>query len=380
MIYRKFGNTGEKVSVIGFGCMRLPEIEQDGKWSMDQEKIDEMLSYAYEHGINYFDSAPYYCHHHSEEAVGHAVKPFRDKVLLSTKLPGGDVKKPEDMWKFLEQSLTRLQTDHVDFYHVWGTNYNAFKAEIVERGVIPELRKAKEQGMVRHVSFSFHDKHENIKKIIELAEAEGLPMESMLVQYNMLDRGVEDMLVYANGEKGLGTVAMGPVGGGRLAARTKFTDALAGDTGLTSYELAFRFVLGNPNLCCALSGMRNLDNVKANCAIGESDKPLSEEEWRQIGEAVERLRKFSDLYCTGCGYCQPCPKGIDIPYIFDQFTHYNVYGLPENAKNGFRHYVEQRHGATSKDCINCGKCERSCPQKLEIRKQLKRVEEILSNL
>lgn len=380
MIYRRFGNTGENVSAIGFGCMRFPEIEKDGRWSVDQEKVDEMIRCAYERGINYFDTAPYYCHHNSEEAVGRAVKPFRDKVLISTKLPGGDLKKADDFWRFLEQSLTRLQTGYVDFYHVWGTNYNAFKAEIVERGVLPLVRQAKEQGMIRHFSFSFHDKHENIQKIIELAQAEGVPMESMLVQYNMLDRGVEDMLVYANGQKGLGTVAMGPVGGGRLAARTKFTDSLAGDTGLTSYELAFRFVLGNPNVCCALSGMQNLEMVKQNCAIAESDRPLSEDEWRQLGEAVERLRRFSDLYCTGCGYCQPCPVGIDIPHIFDQFTHHNVYGLSENAKNGWRNYVNDRHGKTSADCVNCGQCEKKCPQKLQIRDQLKRVEEILSKL
>lgn len=380
MIYRPFGKTGETISAIGFGCMRLPEIEQDGKWSMAQDKIDEMIAYAVERGINYFDTAPYYCHSHSEEALGHALRPYRDRVLVSTKLPGGDLKKADDLWRFLEQSLTRLQTDHVDFYHVWGTNYNAFKAEIVDRGVLPLIRQAKEQGMIRHFSFSFHDKHENIRRIIELAESEGVPLESMLVQYNMLDRGVEDMLVYANGEKGLGTVAMGPVGGGRLAARTKFTDQLAGDSGLPSYELAFRFVLGNPHMCCALSGMQNLDMVKQNCAIGESERPLSEAEWRQLGEAVERLRRFSDLYCTGCGYCQPCPAGIDIPYIFDQFTHYNVYGLPENAKNGWHNYVEQRHGKTAKDCLNCGKCERKCPQKLHIRDELRRVEEILNKL
>ena len=380
MIYRDFGKTGEKVSAIGFGCMHLPEIEKDGNWFIDQEKVDEMLAYAVEHGINYFDSAPYYCHHHSEEAVGHALKPFRDKVLISTKLPGGDVKKPEDFWRFLEQSLTRLQTDHIDFYHVWGTNYNAFKAEIVDRGVLPLARQAKEQGMIRHFSFSFHDKHENIQKIIELAEAEGVPMESMLVQYNMLDRGVEDMLVYANGQKGLGTVAMGPVGGGRLAARTKFTDQLAGESGLPSYELAFRFVLGNPNMNCALSGMRTLENVKQNIAVAESERPLSEAEWRQLGDAVDRLRKFSDLYCTGCGYCQPCPVGIDIPCIFDQFTHHNVYGLTQNAKNGWKHYVENRKGKTSADCVNCGQCEKKCPQKLKIREELKRVEKILSEL
>ncbi len=380
MIYRKFGNTGETISAIGFGCMRLPEIEKDGVWSVDQEKVNEMFRYAYEHGINYFDTAPYYCHHNSEAAVGEGVRPFRDKVLLSTKLPTGDVKTAADTWTFLEQSLSRLQTDHIDFYHVWATNWQEFSGHVVKDGILAELKKAKEQGKIRHICFSFHDKHENIRRIIELAESEGVPMETMLVQYNMLDRGVEDMLKFANGEKGLGTVAMGPVGGGRLAARTKFTDALAGDTGLTSYELAFRFVLGNPYMCCALSGMQNIDMVKQNCAIAESERPLSEEEWRMLGESVEKLRRFSELYCTGCGYCQPCPVGINIPYIFDQYTHYNVYGLPENAKNGYKHYIEKDNGKTFADCVGCGKCEAACPQKLPIREKLETVDKALRAL
>ncbi len=380
MIYRDFGKTGEKISAIGFGCLRLPEIERDGQWSIDQDKADEMLGYACERGINYFDTAPFYCHSNSEAAVGRGVKPFRDKVLISTKLPVEKLKQADEMWEYLERSLTRLQTDHIDFYHIWGTNWGEFSELVLERGMLPLFRRAKEQGMIRHFSFSFHDKHENIRRIIEAAEAEGMPPESMLVQYNMLDRGVEDMLVYANGEKGLGTVAMGPVGGGRLAARTKFTETLARDTGLPSYELAFRFVLGNPHMCCALSGMQNLEMVKQNCAIAESDRPLSQEEWRTLGEAVDKLRRFSELYCTGCGYCMPCPKGIDIPYIFDQYTHHNVYGLSENAKNGYRRYINERKGATFADCIGCGKCEKSCPQKLPIREKMEMVDKTLRAL
>ncbi len=379
MIYNKFGNTGVDVSAIGFGCMRLPEIEKDGNWTMDQEKVGEMLAYAFERGINYFDTAPYYCHSNSEAAVGEAVKSFRDKIQISTKLPGGDVRSSDDFWRLLNQSLTRLQTDHIDFYHVWGTGYDAFKREIVDAGILPHIRKAIDQGMVRHLSFSFHDKHENIQRIIELAEAEGVPMESLLVQYNILDRGVEDMLVYANGVKGLGTVAMGPVGGGRLAYGTKFTDSLAGDSGMTPYELAFRFVLGNPNMCCALSGMRTMEDVQKNCDIADSDRPLSEAEWKAIGEAAVNLRKFSDLYCTGCGYCQPCPVDINIPRIFDHFTQHNVYGFDGAAKHGYNEYIE-KGGKTVADCTKCGACEKKCPQKLKIREELERVDKVLKNL
>jgi len=379
MIYKQFGNTGEKVSALGFGCMRLPEIEKDGKWFMDQDKVNEMLAYAYERGINYFDTAPYYCHSHSEAAVGEAVKSFRNKVLLSSKLPGGDLHKPEDFNRFLEQTLTRMQTDHIDFYHVWGTNFKDYKAQIVDQGILPLVRKAKEEGMIRHFSFSFHSKHSEIKDIIELAEAEGVPMESMLVQYNLLDRGVEDMLKYANGEKGLGTVAMGPVGGGRLSNPTKFTDSLAGKSGFTSYELALRFVIGNPNMCIALSGMRTMDDIRKNCDLADSDRPITGEEWRQIGIAAENLKKFSDLYCTGCGYCQPCPAGIEIPKIFECFTQHNVYGLSKNARDGFEDYKKDG-GKTFQSCLDCGACERKCPQHLKIREQLARVEDILNSL
>lgn len=375
MIYRPFGKTGEKISAIGFGCMRLPMAGDE----VDEDKAIPMLRYGYERGINYFDTAPYYCNRKSEIALGKAVKPFRKDILLSTKLPGGDVKNTDDFWRFLERSLKNLDTDYIDFYHVWGTNKNAFQAEIVDRNILPEVQKAKEQGMIRHFSFSFHDAPPNIKYIIDTAEQHGVPLESMLVQYNLLDRGVEDMLAYA-ASKGLGTVAMGPVGGGRLAAPTAFSEQLAGDSGFTSYELAFRFVLGNPNMCCALSGMQTMEMVEQNVRIAESDRPLSEAAWKSLGDAVEKLKKFSDLYCTGCAYCQPCPAKINIPHIFNLFTHYNVYGLTEHAKNSFRHYVQNEHGATIKDCKNCGFCEKHCPQKLEIRKQLARVEEILTNL
>ncbi len=374
MNYRKFGNTGEKISALGFGCMRFPEYEKDGKMYVDQDKVDEMVAEAYRQGVNYFDTAPKYCNCNSEEAVGRAVKGFRDKVLLSTKIPLDVCKKPGDYRRALEHSLDKLGTDHLDFYHFWGINRKEFDQTIMAQDLLADAAKAKEEGLIRHISFSFHDEPLAIKYIIDESKKRGIPMESMLVQYNLLDRTNEEMLHYAS-SNGVGTVAMGPVGGGRLAAPTELYAKLTGKKSIATYELAFKFVLGNPDLNCALSGMQTLDMVKQNAKLASDSTGFSKEEWQQLGEAMEQLKKFSELYCTGCKYCQPCPAGIEIPKIFNMFTYYNVYGLKDHAKKMYDNYVKDG-GKLIEDCKNCGFCERHCPQHLQIRKELEHVEKL----
>ncbi|WMJ22265.1 aldo/keto reductase [Paludicola sp. MB14-C6] len=378
MIYRKFGNTGENISALGFGCMRLPEIEENGVWTVDYDKSTEMLRHAYDLGVNYFDTAYYYCHENSEIAVGKALKPIRDKVLISTKCPLENVKVKEDYRKMLEKSLAKLDTDYIDFYHFWAINRKVFDEKIMGLGLIEEALKLKAEGKIRHISFSFHDDPIHIKHIIDTAPE----LETMLVQYNLIDRSNEEMIAYA-ASKGLGVLAMGPVGGGRLAAPTELYKKLTGKESIATYELAFRFVLGNPNISCALSGMENIEMVDKNVAVASLEEPMSEKKWSELTTAIENVKKFSELYCTGCGYCQPCPKGIEIPKLFGAYTYHNVYGLNELAKKEFTAYCEgtdDKKGALSSECINCGYCERKCPQKLKIRDLLKKVESALSQL
>lgn len=376
MIYRKFGNTGEMISALGFGCMRFPEYEKDGKMVVDIEKTDEMIAEAYKLGVNYFDSAPYYCNKNSEAALGHGVKAFRDKILLSTKFPGEGAEQPGMYRRRLDTSLKNLDTDHVDFYHFWGISRKYFDEVMIPCGLLEEARKAKEEGLIRHISFSFHDDPSAIKHIIDGAEERGVPMESMLVQYNLLDRSNEEMLTYAQ-SKGLGTVAMGPVGGGRLSAPTELYAKLTGGASIPTYELAFKFVLGNPDLNCALSGMQTLDMVKQNAALASKAEGFSKDEWQQLGSAMEDLKKFSELYCTGCKYCQPCPAGIEIPAIFNMYTYHNVYGLTGHAQHMFNEYVK-KGGKLHADCKNCGFCEKKCPQHLQIRELLQKVEAVFN--
>ncbi|MDR0531700.1 MAG: aldo/keto reductase [Oscillospiraceae bacterium] len=370
MQYRDYGQTGA-ISALGFGCMRLPELERNGKWYIDEEKAIPMLRRAAQLGVNYFDTGYFYCHHNSEATVGRALKPLRGSVLISTKCPMGELKSAADYRGWFERSLRELDTDYVDYYHFWSLDIGTFQQKVIGLGLLREAQKLKDEGLVRHISFSFHDDAKHIKEIIDRGEL----FETMLVQYNLLDRSNEEMIAYA-AAKGLGVAAMGPVGGGRLAAPTELYARMTGKGQMPTYELALKYVLGNPNISCALSGMGDEEMLRKNVAVASEAAALSPEEWQQIGDSLERLRRFSDLYCTGCAYCQPCPAGIDIPKIFNAYTYHNVYGLKEHAKEQFSEYL-QKGGATRKDCKDCGFCERKCPQHLKIRAELSRVEGIL---
>ena len=375
MNYRDFGKTGEKISALGFGCMRFPEYSEGEQHFVDQDKVDEMITLAYNEGVNYFDTAPGYCNTNSEVALGRAVKGFRDKILISTKCPLGGGTDADGYRAKLERSLSRIDTDYIDFYHFWGIGKDDFDNIILANGLLEAAAKAKEEGLIRHISFSFHDDPSAIKYIIDTSEERGVKMESLLCQYNILDRSNEEMIRYAN-EKGLGTVAMGPVGGGRLAAPTDLYTKLTGKPSIATYELAFKFCLGNPHLNCALSGMQDVDMITKNAAVASDETAFSAEEWEQLGEAMEQVKKFSELYCTGCKYCQPCPVEINIPHIFEMWTYYNVYGLRDHAKKMMAKYIE-KGGKTFADCKQCGLCEKKCPQHLEIRENLEKVCKVL---
>ncbi len=373
MQYRKFGNTGIEISTLGYGCMRLPENAKEG-YTVDDSLAIPMLQRAYELGVNYFDSAYYYLKGNSEKVLGKAVKGFRDKVYLSTKVPVGEIKEKSDYRRFLESSLEKMDTDYIDFYHFWSLNRESYDDKVKKMGLLEEALKAKEEGLIRHISFSFHGNPDDVKYIIDDA---GI-MESVLLQYNLLDQSYADAFAYA-ASKGLGTVAMGPVGGGRLAAPAELYKKVMGKDSTATYEMALRFVLGNSNICCALSGMKSIEEVESNVAVMSSSEPFSAEENKKMGQAMEDLKKFSDLYCTGCKYCMPCPKEIEIAWSFYLYTLYNVYGLKEHAVEKYASYKEKHaEKGLLTSCIGCGACEKKCPQKLPIIEKLKLVDKTLS--
>lgn len=380
MQYRKFGKTGKMISALGFGCMRLPEFEKDGKWYINEEKAIPMLLKAFNEGVNYFDTAHMYCHDNSQYTLGKAMKSVdRSKVMISTKQPLHLIEKTSDYRKVLEEQLRRLDMPYIDFYHFHGISKGAFDDKIKPLGLMNEARKAIDEGLIKHMSFSFHGNPDDMPYIIENGEI----FSSVLLQYNLLDRSNEKAIEYL-GEHGIGVVVMGPVAGGRLAApSTKLSENILLDNkeSVATSELAIRFVLGNQNVSCALSGMTTVEMLDQNLKVGNMEVPMTEEDFKKAAVAMEEMKKFSDLYCTGCDYCQPCPQGIRIPRVFNAYTYHNVYGLTSHAKGMYGEIGRNdRAGKPVSECVECGACEEKCPQHIKIIEKLKEVDKTFASI
>jgi hypothetical protein len=367
MIYKDFGNTGVKISSLGFGCMRFPMIKVNGNQVIDEDKVTEMIRKAYDLGVNYFDNAYFYNNGLSEIALGKAIKGFRDKIFISTKSPGHLVKKKGDYRRILEEQLKKLDIDSVDFYHFHGIGYDNFLSTDKKSDWLNEAYQAKSEGLIKRISFSFHDEPANMIKLIDL----GI-FESVLCQYSVVDRSNEEAMAYAK-QKGLGVVVMGPLGGGRVTGLPKELTEKLGIKVRSNAELALRFVFANPNIDCALSGMENINMVEENARISAHREPLLPAEVEAINAIMVENEKLSNLYCTGCSYCMPCPQEVNIPHIFRMMNYYRVYNIKEYAKNGYAEIGtnEWVPGTRADSCIECGQCEDKCPQKIQIIDQLK---------
>jgi len=378
MQYRDFGNTGIKISTLGFGAMRLPSLPADGKTKWDVEESIRIIHRAFELGVNYIDSAPYYCDGESEVIVGKALKAWRadashQRVYLSTKNPIEN-DSGADWRKRLEKSLGKLDADSIDFYHMWGINWGSWENSITKKdGPLEAAIKAKEEGLISHLSFSFHDKAENLPRLIDTGA-----FETMLVQYNLLDRSNEAGIARAK-ERGLGVVIMGPIGGGRLGAPSPTIKALLPGKVASSAEIALRFVLSNPGVACALSGMGSMAMVEENARIASNAAALSAQEIEQVNAAMAENKKLEGLYCTGCNYCMPCPFEVNIPLNFQLMNYHRVYKITDYARGEYRMIgkVDWMKGKPASDCTGCGACEEKCPQKLNIREQLKETAAVL---
>ena len=365
MQYREYGNTGIKISALGFGAMRLP---------LDHDESVALLQRGMDLGINFLDTAMGYLGGESEAMVGKAVKGRRDQVYLSTKNACSEWTN-DSWWRRMESSLTKLDTDYIDFYCiVHGMSWENFENHFSKPdGGLEAALRCKEEGLARHLCMSCHDTPENMIKLIDTGVFEG-----MIVQYNLLDRRNEPALQYAR-EQGVGVCLMGPVGGGRLVHRSeKIAELLGRD--LSMAEIALRFVLANPNVTCALSGMNAMEQVEENCATASREEPLSPRELSALLQATEDNAKLADLYCTGCRYCLPCPQNVAIPEIFDAMNYHRVWGLTELGQRMYRRLGNERHPeqlpATA--CTECGECEEKCPQNLSIIEQLKESHKALS--
>ena len=355
MVYKRLGRTGLEISRLGFGAMRLPQ-KDDGK--PDPEESVRIIHRAFELGVNYIDTAVMYCHHKSESIVGQALRGWRDRVYVSTKnhYRGADEK---TWWRNLENSLDRLDVEYIDIYNIHGINWAGWDRWVKgPNQILSWMYKAHDQGLIRHVCCSFHDTAEVLEKIVGTDA-----FSSVTLQYNLLDRSLESVFPKM-AEKDIGIVVMGPVGGGRLGAESENLTMML-DGARSAAEIALRFVLDNPHVTAAISGMSSLVHVEENCAVGARSEPLSDVEREKVMATLDRYKGLADLYCTGCNYCMPCPHGVDIPGTFSAVNMDRVYGLTEHAKNNYEGLVGK---ATY--CTACGACEPKCPQDIPIRVQL----------
>jgi len=371
MIYRELGKTGIQVSALGFGAMRLPMVTIGSQEYVDMDRAVEVIRRALDLGVNYVDTGFMYCAAESEIAVGRALRGRRDQVTLTTKATKQRMENPGDLRRMLEHQLRKVDVDFFDFYCFHGIGWENFHELDRKTGWIGDLTRAKDEGLVKRIAFSFHDEPDNMKKLVDL----GL-FEMVTCQYNYLDPRNAEAMAYA-AEKGLGVVVMGSVGGGRLAELPRFVREAEGLEVSGAAALAIRFVLSNPSVHVALSGMGSIKMVEENCAAAAAG-PLSPAERETLDRLLERCRKLADLYCTGCRYCMPCEHGVNIPGRFEAMNLFKVWGLEQHARS--RYAAVRQAEAKSEgggECVECGECEKKCPQHLPIIQQLKETEAAL---
>ncbi|MBP2133904.1 putative aldo/keto reductase-like oxidoreductase [Methanomicrobium sp. W14] len=380
MLYRINPKTGDKLSALGFGAMRLP-IKDDGR--IDEQTASEMIRYAIENGVNYIDTGYDYHKGESESFIGRALKGgLREKVFLATKLPSWHVESKEDMKKILDEQLSRLQTGYIDYYLLIALSKTRWR-KLFDLGVTDFLDEAKRKGAIKHAGFSFHGDFNLFRKILDSYD-----WDICQVQYNYLDEDFQagtKGLEYAR-KKGIGVAAMMPLRGGHLAGN--IPDDINGmlkkvDSNRSPAEWGYKWVLNRPEISVMLSGMSTPEQAKENVRVASESEPLSMtyKELELVSDVAEILRKKMRINCTNCGYCMPCPEGVDIPACF---THYNSSFLFNDFETANFYYhsmlkPESNGTGAASMCTRCGRCLEMCPQGINIAEMLSEVENYFSD-
>jgi predicted aldo/keto reductase-like oxidoreductase len=366
------------VSILGFGAMRLPLVggtekptdSFDPARTIDEEETARMIEYAIRYGVNYFDTAYNYHGGKSEVVLGKILKPHRDRVIIATKLPVFLVKERGDFDRFLDEQLRRLQTPCLDFYLLHGLNAKTWESS-KGMDVLPFLDRAKSDGRVRHVGFSFHDTLAVFKEIADAYE-----WTMCQIQYNYLDEQYQagkEGLKYA-ASRGIGVAVMEPLRGGKLA-RVPPTVERPLDSSVEKRrpaEWGLRWAWNHSEVATVLSGMSTLDQVQENIRFAEEGRAdsLSADDLAIVRRARKAYRRLLKVDCTGCAYCMPCSSGVNIPMNFSLYNDVMTFSDPTGVMvyNAFM-LPEQRASA----CVDCGECEEKCPQHIPIREELKKV-------
>ncbi len=368
MEYRTLRGTDEMVSLLGFGCMRLPRLDPD-KPEIDYELGQKMVDYAYAHGVNYFDTAYPYHQGLSEPFIGAALKKYpRESYNLVTKLFIPALKEESDIDRIFNEQLDRCKVDYFDFYLAHALNAERF--ELIERlHVFERLSEFKAQGKIRHIGFSFHDTPEVLERILAAHDWEFAQIQLNYLDWELQNAERQYELIE---QKGIQCTIMEPVRGGMLAVLTPeaiecFKQA---DPNASAASWAIRFAASKKNVLTVLSGMTNLDHVTDNVNTIENFRPLTKEDEAVIESALAAYRKAVTIPCTGCRYCMDCPSGVDIPKVF---AAYNRYATSRSRAMFDKLYLELAEVERAESCVACGSCLPKCPQHIDIPAKMKEI-------
>lgn len=387
MQYRK-DKYGNDISVLGYGCMRFTQTA--GR--IDLKKAEEEIMTAFRGGVNYYDTA--YIYGGSEAALGEILErnKIRDQVYIATKLPHYLIKNSASLDKFFEEQLRRLRTDYVDYYlmhmltdvHTW--------ERLKELGILEWLKEKQESGAIRQVGFSYHGNADMFCQLVDAYE-----WDFCQIQYNYMDensqagrRGLE----YASA-KGLPVIIMEPLRGGKLVSRLpeaarkifaghKVPRSCGAEEELVEYtpvQWALKWLWNQPQVTCVLSGMNSVEMIQDNMDTAENTRvgELTEADEAMLQQVVQAINARMKVGCTGCGYCMPCPKGVDIPGSFSAYNRRYSEGWMAAMQDYFMCTAMRKDASGASNCVECGKCEQHCPQHIQIRQELKAVKKTLEN-
>lgn len=372
MEYRTL-KTGEKVSLLGLGTMRLP-LAEDG--SVNEKEAIELIRAAVDSGINYVDTAYTYHGGNSEKILGKALKDgYRERVILADKMPIWLAKDEEAMRKIFDRQFERLDTDIIDMYLVHNITVPIWK-RVKKLNLLPFLEEKKAEGKIKHIGFSFHDKFQLFEEVID-----AFPWEFCQIQLNYMDKdfqaGVKGLKYAAS--KGLSVIIMEPLKGGRLtnsippSVEKLFSEAAVKRS---PAQWAFKWLAAMPEVSLMLSGMSDRKQLEANVEIMSMKDLclLTEEEAAMIDRVSDEYNKLVKYSCTGCQYCMPCPQKLEIPKLIGHYNDWFIYDKNPSTAMEYRTWIPD--GRHASDCIGCGACEEKCPQSLPIREALKKTAEL----
>ena len=393
--------SGDKVSILGYGCMRWPMIkDENGRDIVDQETVDHLIDYAIEHGVNYFDTAPVYLQGQSESATGRSLKRYpRDSYFIATKLSNFSNATKENSIEMYRKSLENLQTEYIDYYLLHSlANGAGFRQRFVDNGIMDFLMEERKAGRIRNLGFSFHGSAEGFDEMMEYHEK--YHWDFVQIQLNYVDwrhaSGRNAQAEYLQQEldkRGIQSVIMEPLLGGRLSKVPQYVaDRLKERNPQGSVaSWAFRFAGTHPGVLCVLSGMTYMEHLQDNVGTYSPLVPLTEDELAFLDETAEIMQKYPTIPCNDCKYCMPCPYGIDIPA---SLLHYNkcvnagevaTSITDEGYKKARRAYLVSYDRAVPKlrqasRCTGCNQCMSHCPQSINISRELQKIDRYIENL